>query len=91
MSSFQILDAFVPDVPLGVRTLRKRFHMKKGPILAAIHEQIRLGRIRRVEPSEVGSNKYSESLPPKWDIKQLHGTRKWKTFRRHQVDVFVLV
>lgn len=91
MTRLQILDTFAQGVPLGVRTLRKRLHAKHGPVVAAIHEQITAGRLRRVEPSEVGSNKYSAALPPEWDLNQLRGTRKRGAFRRCQMDVFVLV
>jgi len=91
MTRLRILDAFSPDVPLGVRTLRKRLHAKHGPVVAAVHEQISVGRLRRVQPSEVGSGKYSAASPPRWDLNQLRGTRKRRAFRQRQMDVFVLV
>lgn len=91
MSRLQIIDAFSMGVPLGVRTLRKRLRAKHGPILAAIHEQISAGRLRRVHPSEVGSGKYSAAPPSGWNLVQLCGTRKRRVFRHHQMDVFELV
>lgn len=86
-----VVDAFTPGVPLGMRTLRKRLHAKHGPIIAAIHAEMEAGRLRRVNPHEVGSNKYSAVVPATWDVQKLRGSSKMRNFRRQQVNIFALV
>ena len=85
-----VVDAFTPGVPLGMRTLRKRLHAKHGPIMAAIHAEIEAGRLRRVNPREVGLNKYYYT-PSILTTSKLHSSRKLLNFKRQQVNIFALV
>ena len=43
MKGLNILDAFTPGVPLGVRTLRKKLPAKHSAIMAAIYIEIEAG------------------------------------------------
>ncbi|MBC83385.1 MAG: hypothetical protein CL454_00825 [Acidimicrobiaceae bacterium] len=91
MKGLNILDAFTPGVPLGVRTLRKRLPAKHSAIMAAIYIEIEAGRLRRVNPEEVGSNKFHAVMPSTWDMQKLRGSSKMRNFQRQQANIFALV
>ena len=62
--------------------------------MAAIHAEIGAGRLRRVDPADVGSNKYSAAIPAGWDLKKIRnmlGSTQLRDIRRHQMNVFALV
>lgn len=52
------------NTPLSINTVRKLAGIRHRQALAAIHEAMNAGRLRRVNPQEVGSNKFnSKPLP----------------------------
>ena len=54
-----IINQFKPNVPLSAKTLKKRTGYSHKYILGAMKVLVEDGKIRRVIPSEVGSNKFS--------------------------------
>jgi len=54
----EIISYFKPGVALSAKTLYKRTGVKNRYILGAVKRLIQGGRLRRVESSEVGSNKF---------------------------------
>lgn len=70
---------------LSINTVRKRAGIRHRQALAAIHEVMNAGRLRRVNPREVGSNKFnSKPLPTheEWikyekEAKTIKDEEKW--------------
>ena len=70
---------------LSINTVRKRAGIRHRQALAAIHEEINAGRLRRVNPREAGSNKFnSKPLPTheEWikyekELKTINDEDKW--------------
>ena len=70
---------------LSINTVRKRAGIRHRQALAAIHEAMNAGRLRRVNPQDVGSNKFnSKPLPSdeEWfnyenELKTINDEEKW--------------
>ena len=92
-SRLDVTELLTPNVPLSLRTLKRRSGLKYRAVHAAVYQALEKGTIRRARPSEVGSNRYSAVLPADWDakkLKQLRGTNTLKNLRRQQINIFTL-
>jgi hypothetical protein len=56
---FDVTTLLQPNVPLSARTMKRRTGMKHCAVLAAVHQAIERGEVRRVKAAEVGSGKYN--------------------------------
>lgn len=59
MSTSDITSVFEKNVPLSLRSICKRTGYKKKYAIALAEKAIREKKIRRVNPAEVGSNRYN--------------------------------
>jgi hypothetical protein len=59
MSTSDITSVFTKGVALGTRAIRNRTHFKKKHITFLVEQAVHEGKLRRVNPAEVGSNRYN--------------------------------
>ena len=59
MSTSDITSVFTEGVALGSRAIRNRTHFKKKHITFLVEKAVHEGKLRRVNPAEVGSNRYN--------------------------------
>jgi hypothetical protein len=59
MSTPDITSVFTKGVGLGLRAIRGRTHFKKKHITFLVEKAVHEGKLRRVNPAEVGSNRYN--------------------------------
>ena len=89
-----VTELLTPNVPVSLRTLKRRSGLKIRAVHAAVYQALEEGTVRFARPSEVGSNKYLAVLPVKWNaqkLRQLRGTPKLQNRRRQQMNIFMLV
>lgn len=58
MSSIDITTVFTKGVPLSYRTIQNRTKLSKRNVIFQVEQTVNNGTLRRIDPSEVGSNKY---------------------------------
>ena len=85
-----------PNVPLSARTMKRRTGMKHCAVLAAVHQAIERGEVRRVKAAEVGSGKYNaadQRPDPRTHDDEHDGKKgkKKKMYKARKFNVFVLV
>ena len=88
---FDVTTLLSPGVPLSLKTLKRRSGLPRRAIHAAVYQALDAGTVRRVNPSEVGSNKFHAPIPADWDVKSLKNTPQLQNFQRQLMNVFVLV
>ena len=91
-------DTFPKDVPISMRTFRKRSGLNRREARYFINQNIKLGKIKRVNPSDVGCGKCSNTVNtanlPKAEKDKYKKNRSKSFNRAHktgQFNVFVLV
>jgi hypothetical protein len=65
MSTSDITSVFTEGVGLGSRAIRNRTHFKKKYNMFLLEKAVHEGKLRRVNPGEVGSNRYNRPADSK--------------------------
>jgi hypothetical protein len=76
MSTTDITSVFTKGVPLSLRTICKRTGYKTKYVIAITEKAIREGKLRRVDPAEVGSNRYNRPARGHLPFSRVTATRK---------------
>ena len=65
MSTPDITSVFTEGVALGSRAISKRTHFNKNYVMFLVEKAINEGKLRRVNPADVGSNRYNRPADSK--------------------------
>ncbi len=76
MSTTDITSVFEKNVPLSLHSICKRTGYKKRYAIPQIEKKVSEGKLRRVDPAEVGSNRYNRPARGHLPFSRVTATRK---------------